>query len=222
MATAVLAREALRSPGERVSLIPLVAGAGVLHGFALAGASPSVLDSTLLADVLVVLGFDGVDPRLCERMMDAGELPNLAKMRDAGGFKPLGTTMPPQSPVAWASFITGANPGVHGIFDFIHRDPKRQCSPYYSAAETVPGDKAWAVGEHNIPLTFWPFNHNPTQTLLKRDGTTGQFSDIGTAVEVSGDQIIFRDVDVDLLGSNFTLGYLGRYMVYLPLVMRNR
>jgi len=119
----------------------------------------------------VVLGFDGVDPRLCERMMDRGELPNLAGMRDIGGFKPLGTTMPPQSPVAWASFITGADPGVHGIFDFVHRDPKKQCAPYYSAAETVPGDDGWDVGEFNLPLTFWPFNHAPTQTLLKRDGT---------------------------------------------------
>jgi len=120
---------------------------------------------------VVVLGFDGVDPRLCDRLMDAGELPHLAKMRAAGGFKPLGTTMPPQSPVAWASFITGANPGVHGIFDFVHRDPKKQCAPYYSAAETVPGDKGWDVGDYYIPLTFFPFYHNPTQTLLRRDGT---------------------------------------------------
>jgi len=120
---------------------------------------------------VIVIGFDGMDPRLCERMMDAGELPNLKKMRDAGGFKPLGTSIPPQSPVAWASFITGADPGVHGIFDFIHRNPKNQCELYYSAAETIEGEDAWDVGGHKLPLTFWPFNHQPTQTLLRRDGT---------------------------------------------------
>lgn len=119
---------------------------------------------------VVVIGFDGMDPRMCSRLMDAGKMPNLAKLRDAGGFKPLGTTIPPQSPVAWASFITGSNPGVHGIYDFIHRDPSKQASPYYSAAETVEGDKGWEVGDYNIPLTFWPFNHAPTQTLLRRDG----------------------------------------------------
>ena len=113
-----------------------------------------------------------MDPRLCTKLMDEGKMPNCAKMRDAGGFKPLGTSMPPQSPVAWSNFITGAGPGVHGIFDFIHRDPSKQCAPYYSAAETVDGDGAWDVGSFNIPLTFWPFNHNPTQTLLKRHGTT--------------------------------------------------
>ncbi len=120
---------------------------------------------------VVVLGFDGMDPKLCERMMDAGKLPNLDKLRKTGGFKPLGTTMPPQSPVAWASFITGANPGGHGIFDFIHRNPEEQCMPFYAAAETVPSDDGWEVGEHRIPLTFWPFQHNPTQTLLRRGGT---------------------------------------------------
>ncbi len=119
---------------------------------------------------VIVIGFDGMDPRLCERLMDAGELPNLAKMRAAGGYTPLGTSIPPQSPVAWASFITGANPGVHGIFDFIHRDPSKQYSPYYSAAKTENSGDGWEVGEHKLPLTFWPFNHAPTQTLLKRDG----------------------------------------------------
>ena len=58
-----------------------------------------------------------------QRMMKAGQLPNLAKLRGAGGFSDLGTSMPPQSPVAWANFINGAGPGSHGIFDFIHRHP---------------------------------------------------------------------------------------------------
>ncbi len=119
---------------------------------------------------VVVIGFDGMDPRLCTRLMDAGRMPHLDRMRQAGGFKPLGTSIPPQSPVAWSNLITGAGPGVHGIFDFIHRDPAHQVRPYYSAAETVGGDGGWEVGDHDIPLTFPPFNHTPTQTLLKRDG----------------------------------------------------
>ncbi len=119
---------------------------------------------------LIILGFDGMDPRLCERLMDQGRLPHLAKMREAGGFRPLGTSIPPQSPVAWSNFITGADAGVHGIFDFIHRNPAKQCEPYYSAAETEHSEDGWEVGKHKLPLTFWPFNHNPTQTLLKRHG----------------------------------------------------
>ncbi len=120
---------------------------------------------------VAVIGFDGMDPILCERLMDAGRLTHLAALRANGGYRRLGTSIPPQSPVAWSNFITGAGPGVHGIFDFIHRDPAKQCEPYYSAAQTVPGEGGWEIGKHKLPLTFWPFNHNPTQTLLRRHGT---------------------------------------------------
>jgi hypothetical protein len=51
-----------------------------------------------------------------------GILPNFARLRAEGDFRPCGTTVPPQSPVAWSTFITRQDPGGHGIFDFIHRD----------------------------------------------------------------------------------------------------
>lgn len=119
---------------------------------------------------VIVLGIDGMDPLLCQSMMEAGQLPHLARLRDAGGFSPLGTSIPPQSPVAWANFINGAGPGSHGIFDFIHRHPEKQCVPFYAAAETLPGEGGWEVGEHRLQLDFWPFNHKPPATVLRRQG----------------------------------------------------
>jgi predicted AlkP superfamily phosphohydrolase/phosphomutase len=56
-------------------------------------------------------------------MLARGELENLAKIRAAGSYSHLRTTYPAQTPVAWSSFATGTNPGGHGIFDFICRDP---------------------------------------------------------------------------------------------------
>ncbi|MFZ9023240.1 MAG: alkaline phosphatase family protein, partial [Anaerohalosphaeraceae bacterium] len=123
------------------------------------------------APKVIVIGFDGMDPVLTEQMMDAGQLPALDALRKKNGYRRLGTSNPPQSPVAWANFINGAGPGTHGIFDFIHRDPARQCAPFYAAAETVEGDGYVDFGEHRIQLNFWPFNHSPTQTLLRREGT---------------------------------------------------
>ncbi|MCP4714498.1 MAG: sulfatase arylsulfatase, partial [Deltaproteobacteria bacterium] len=120
---------------------------------------------------VIVIGFDGMDPRLCETMMAAGKLPNLANLRSRGGYSPLGTSNPPQSPVAWANFINGAGPGSHGIFDFIHRDPKRQAYPFFAAAETISGNGYLEMGDHKIQLDFWPFNHQLPQTVLKRQGT---------------------------------------------------
>ena len=73
---------------------------------------------------LLILGFDGVDPRWLEEWTKAGKLPVLKQLMDADGgkgYRRLGSTNPPQSPVAWTSFATGTLPGDHGIFDFISR-----------------------------------------------------------------------------------------------------
>jgi predicted AlkP superfamily phosphohydrolase/phosphomutase len=119
---------------------------------------------------VIIIGIDGMDPRLCQSMMKAGKLPNLSKLRAAGGFSPLGTSMPPQSPVAWANFINGAGPGSHGIFDFFHRHLHEQCRPYYSASDVSPGEGGWEVGAHELRLDFWPFNHKPPTPKLMRQG----------------------------------------------------
>jgi predicted AlkP superfamily phosphohydrolase/phosphomutase len=69
-----------------------------------------------------VLGFDGMDPTLARKWMDEGKLPNLKRLSEQGTFAKLETTQPSESPVAWASFATGVNPGKHNIYDFLVRD----------------------------------------------------------------------------------------------------
>lgn len=69
---------------------------------------------------VVVLGFDGVDPNLLEEYI--GRLPALERLARDGAFLRCRTTNPPESPVAWATFATGQDPGEHGIFDFVRRD----------------------------------------------------------------------------------------------------
>ena len=77
---------------------------------------------------LIILGFDGVDPRWLSQWAAQGKLPTLARLmreHDGRGYHTLGSTNPPQSPVAWTSFATGTLPGEHGIFDFIARAHNR-------------------------------------------------------------------------------------------------
>ena len=88
------------------------------------------------AKELIIIGVDGMDPVLAKQYMDAGKLPNFKKLADKGTFMPLGTTDPPQSPVAWSAFMTGLDLGGHGIFDFVHRDPK-ELEPYLSTSKTT-------------------------------------------------------------------------------------
>lgn len=73
---------------------------------------------------VIVVGLDGLEPTIVDAMLAGGELPNLGRLRTRGGSSRVATTSPAQTPVAWSTFATGTNPGRHGIFDFLRRDPK--------------------------------------------------------------------------------------------------
>ena len=87
------------------------------------GRDDSSLEGLALKKVIVI-GLDGLEPTIVETMLAAGELPNLERLRAQGAFSRVATTTPAQTPVAWSTFATGTNPGGHGIFDFLRRDPR--------------------------------------------------------------------------------------------------
>ncbi len=70
---------------------------------------------------VLVIGADGADPAILERLMAAGQLPRLAGLRARGVYAPLITTFPPVSPVAWTSFLTGVGPARHGVRDLVSK-----------------------------------------------------------------------------------------------------
>jgi predicted AlkP superfamily phosphohydrolase/phosphomutase len=100
---------------------------------------------------VVVVGLDGLDPDLTEKFMNEGKLPNFSKLSKEGCFKKLKTTYPAISPVAWSSFITGANPGKHNIYDFLTRN-KKSYLPDLSSAYIGSSKKVIKIGKYNIPL----------------------------------------------------------------------
>jgi predicted AlkP superfamily phosphohydrolase/phosphomutase len=92
-----------------------------------------------------------MDPQLLRHFMQEGAMPNFARLASEGSFRELATSIPPQSPVAWSNLITGMNAGGHGIFDFIHRDPKT-LEPYFSASRVAGPSHALHLGAWVIPL----------------------------------------------------------------------
>lgn len=100
---------------------------------------------------VICIGMDGMDPKLLERFIAEGSMPTFKQLMQNGSYSKLRTTMPPQTPVAWSSFISGTDPGGHGIFDFIHRDPKK-FEPYLSTSRSFDAKRKITVGDYSIPI----------------------------------------------------------------------
>jgi predicted AlkP superfamily phosphohydrolase/phosphomutase len=101
---------------------------------------------------VIFLGLDGLDPRLTERFLAEGKLPNLARLKQQGSYSRLRTTFPALSPVAWSTFATGVNPAKHNIFDFLNRNMKSYV-PELAAAKVHPAARVLKLGRLRIPLS---------------------------------------------------------------------
>jgi predicted AlkP superfamily phosphohydrolase/phosphomutase len=129
---------------------------------------------------LIVVGFDGQEPRITERLMAEGRLPNFSALAERGGYSRLRSTFPSITPVAWSSFTTGTNPGKHNIFDFLDRDP-RTYLPRLSSTEIGSVTRVLKLGRLRIPLAkpsirllrkskpFWTIlgEHNIWSTIIR-------------------------------------------------------
>jgi predicted AlkP superfamily phosphohydrolase/phosphomutase len=113
---------------------------------------------------VIVLAIDGMDPGLLLQYVREGRMPACKRLIENGTFAPLGTSTPPQSPVAWSDFVSGADPGQHGIFDFIARDPETM-KPYLASARTSEASLQLPFGDYLLPLAG-------AKLELLRDGHT--------------------------------------------------
>ena len=110
----------------------------------------------------LVLGFDGADYELVSDLLSKGKLPTIARLSSEGAFGPLRSTVPAMTPTAWSSFLTGLNPGGHGIFNFT-TNPNRAQSRVENAASRT-GIPFWrplgAAGVRSAFVTV-PFTYPP-------------------------------------------------------------
>jgi predicted AlkP superfamily phosphohydrolase/phosphomutase len=138
-----------------VKLIASAGGATLLPG---CGRPATARDPAASRRVYLV-AFDGLDPRIARQLIDAGRLPNFARLAMSGTFAKLRTSTPPHTPVAFSNIISGADPGLHQVFDFIHRDVNTRDSklvvrPYFSTAEAVTpeSNRVLSLGAWRLPL----------------------------------------------------------------------
>jgi predicted AlkP superfamily phosphohydrolase/phosphomutase len=123
-------------------------------------------------DRVIVVGFDGLDPGILEKLMSENKLPNIAGLIEQGSFRWMRSTCPPISPVAWSSFSTGVNPGKHNIFDFLAPERSSYMSKL-SSADIRPPTRWLPLGKFRIPLnkpTYRPMRKSkPFWTVLSEN-----------------------------------------------------
>jgi predicted AlkP superfamily phosphohydrolase/phosphomutase len=110
-----------------------------------------------------ILGLDGASPDVIDSLIEKGRLPSFRALKDRGVSGRLRTTIPPITGSAWSSFMTGKNPGKHGIFDFTFRkEGKYELSPIN--ARMREGKTFWSIATEadkkvcifNVPVTYPP------------------------------------------------------------------
>lgn len=221
-----------------IVLLLLVVTAGIIGGMSLLG--------TKQTKKVIILGFDGMDPNILEEGWKNGRFKNLKKLKDTGYFSPLATVVPPQSPVAWASFITGENPSKHGIYDFIERDPANYgLNLVFSGNDknttTLHATPFWEKTTANkIPVTvlFLPDTFEPPKSLTGEMiagmgvpdilGTQGTFT-LFTTKKYPTDDYTWRgkvipvkeskEIKTEIEGPKYT-GGTGTKVITLPLVIK--
>jgi predicted AlkP superfamily phosphohydrolase/phosphomutase len=127
---------------------------------------------------VIVVGLDGLDPCLAAGYMKRGRLPNFMRLKEMGSFRPLRTTLPSISPVAWSTFATGVNPGKHRVFDFYTRNPS-DYSAVLSSVDMGSHARRWGIGKVSISFRRPTFRFlRKSTSLWKILGQCGVFCSI--------------------------------------------
>ncbi|RPJ49282.1 MAG: hypothetical protein EHM19_00620, partial [Candidatus Latescibacterota bacterium] len=102
-------------------------------------------------DRVIIVGYDGVEPKLVRRWMDEGKLPHFKRLAEMGDFQNLDSSWPSMSPVAWSTFATSTDASKHNQYDFLNRDPKTYLPDLASVKITNP-TRSIRIGKYRIPL----------------------------------------------------------------------
>jgi predicted AlkP superfamily phosphohydrolase/phosphomutase len=116
---------------------------------------------------VLIIGMDGASPQLLFPWARAGELPAIAALIERGIHGTLLSTMPPATYPAWSSFMTGTNPGKHGLFDFTARIPGTYAIEFVNSTHRrmptlwkILSDAGFRVGVLGMPSTYPPEHLN--------------------------------------------------------------
>lgn len=156
------------------------------------------------SEKVLVIGIDGMDPRLTKYHMEQGYMPNLEKLLEAGAAREdlvLLGAHPTITPPMWTTLATGAYPMTHGITDFWRQDPDHLGLRNYALDSRIcKAEQMWNVtaeaGKKTLVL-HWPGSSWPptsdSENLFVIDGTNPEGICMSTG-EIEHSFLVYGDV----------------------------
>ncbi|MBI3920717.1 MAG: alkaline phosphatase family protein [Armatimonadetes bacterium] len=112
---------------------------------------------------LFIFAIDAADFAMTHRWLEEGKLPHLGELARRGAFGSLRSTIPPYTPVAWTSFLTGMLPGKHGVYGFMpppFAETQEEATGVPFRPQDIPtfyqalNREGMSVGSFNVPWTY--------------------------------------------------------------------
>ncbi|MEK6674411.1 MAG: alkaline phosphatase family protein [Planctomycetota bacterium] len=118
--------------------------------------------SSGISKKVLIVGLDGATWDVLDPLIAEGRMPRLKQLRADGASGIMHSTVPPITPAAWTTFLTGRQPGSHGIIDFERYDPpthqlcfnSTRCLDHVRSLWRILGDHGLRVGSINVPMTY--------------------------------------------------------------------
>lgn len=168
------------------------------------------MEREVRADKILVLGIDGMDPRLTKKYVSEGKMPNVQKFIDRGAQRDdlvlLGSN-PTVTPPMWTTLATGAHPVTHGITCFFRADPDNLEDIRYNLdSRLCKAEQAWncfAEAGRKTLVWHWPGSSWPptsdSENLWVVDGTSPGGVNQGCA-QVEREFILGASEDIEKAG----------------------
>jgi predicted AlkP superfamily phosphohydrolase/phosphomutase len=137
---------------------------------------------------LLIVGIDSASFDLIGPWVRDGKLPNLARYLKKGVYGDLKSVLPSMTPPAWTSFVTGRNPGKHGIFDWTCRKPGSYELEFVNALSRksesiwkIMSDAGKRVCTVAVPISYPPESINGSMISgIDTPGASGGLADPST------------------------------------------
>ena len=174
---------------------------------------------------ILIITLDGGTLDLIQPLVELGYMPTIKRLLETGSSGILNSTIPPVSAPAWASFMTGKNPGKHGVFSFRTYEPGTN-GDYFVNSQSIRAKTIWEILSEkgkkvvviNLPMTYPPY---PVNGIMISGFDTPSLKSQFTYPEQLKQEILSLYPDFELVPDMSALHDFNQFIIWNSMMMKN-